>query len=607
MSFHLFRAMRFNSGWFILAGVFLLIFGSKLSLIHYAGSDLPVYDQWDAEAEFTFRPWLEHRLGWQDIYQAHNEHRLITTKLYALSLLNVTGQWNGLVETSANAVIHTISAIILLLLSRRWLSGHWLTAFGVLLFLLFALPFSWENTLAGFQVQFYFLLLFSVGHLVFSLESDCFSWRWGVGQLCGVLALASMASGFLSALAIMAILIWLIISGRRWTRQRWITAAISILIGIAGWCMRVDVPGHLSLHATNVSNFLVSFLRLLAWPGPVIVPFMILPALLFLRRIILLRNTRKADALLFGLLAWCLLQCAALAFGRGGGGVLASRYFDLLAVNVALSFVFIVTELSGRIRWVVANAWFVIVTAALFALSLHEWRYGVLPLKGAHEIQQQHTRDYVRTGAPAELLDKGWPEIPYPDPGVLKARLDLPAIQEILPPSVHRSLSLAPVPTPDRQSVPQSLPPAPWPIAFSSYSTSDTGRRVWRSADQPAATRPILRFRIAGDLGQDASGLKLVLKSAHGEVALVPESPPGNRWKAITVARPSGVWWIEATAENPTAWFAVTEPVEIGRLTWTAEKLIKHHMIFLLVGGLFLIAGFLFRRSNTLPSFNAAS
>jgi hypothetical protein len=130
---------------------------------------------------------------------------------------------------------------------------------------------------------------------------------------------------------------------------------------------------------------------------------------------------------------------------------------------------------------------------------------------------------------------------------------------------------------------------------------------VWRSADQPAATRPILRFRIAGDLGQDASGLKLVLKSAHGEVALVPESPPGNRWKAITVARPSGVWWIEATAENPTAWFAVTEPVEIGRLTWTAEKLIKHHMIFLLVGGLFLIAGFLFRRSNTLPSFNAAS
>jgi hypothetical protein len=462
--------------------------------------------------------------------------------------------------------------------------------------------------LAGFQVQFYFLLLFSLGHIIFSLESDGVNWRWGVGQLCGVLALASMASGFLSALAILAILIWRIISGRRWTCQQWITAAFSILIAIAGWRMKVDVPGHLSLHATSVSNFLVSFLRLLAWPGPIIVPFMILPGLIFLRRIILLVNIRKADSLLFGLLVWCLLQCAALAFGRGGSGVLASpRYFDLLAVYVALSFIFIATELSGRTRLRVASIWFVVVTAALLVESKNQWRYFVVPLKGAREIQQQHTRNYLRTGAPGELLGKSWPEIPYPDPGILKARLDLPEIQEILPPSVHRSLSLAPTPTQDRQSVPQALPPAPWPIAFSSYSISDTGRCVWRSADQPATTRPILRFRIAGDLGQDASGLTLVLKSAHGEVALAPESPPGNRWKSITVERPSGVWWIEATAEKPTAWFAVTEPVEIGRLTWIAEKLLKHHMIFLITGGLFLVAGFLFRRSNSIPSLNAAS
>jgi hypothetical protein len=258
-------------------------------------------------------------------------------------------------------------------------------------------------------------------------------------------------------------------------------------------------------------------------------------------------------------------------------------------------------------RIVVASTWFIVVTAALSAQSWHEWRCGVLPLKGVREIQQEHTRNYVRTGAPGELLGKSWPEIPYPDPGVLKARLDLPEIQEILPPSVHRSLSLAPAPTPDRQSVPQSLPPAPWPIAFSSYSTSDTGSCEWRSANQPATTRSILRFRIAGDLGGTATGLKLVVKSARGEVALVPDSPPGNRWKTTTIERPRGVWWIEASDENPNAWFAVTEPVEIGRLIWITEKVIKHNILFFASGAFLLIAGFCCRRNGSTTALNVAA
>jgi len=593
MSLHLFRPMRFYSGWFILAGFFLLIFGCKLCLIQYAGSDLPVYDQWDAEAEFTIRPLLEHRLAWSDLYQAHNEHRLITTKLYSLCLLSMSGQWNGFVETSANAAIHTFSAVVLLLLARRWLSGHWLKVFGVLLFLLFALPFSWENTLVGFQVQFYFLLLFSIGHIIFSLESDQFSWRWALGQLCGVLALASMASGFLSALAVLSILIWRIFCRERLTGQQWMSAVFSILNIIAGWYMKVDVPGHASLHASGVGNFLGSLLRLLAWPAPGSVPILILPAIVFLRRVVLLRSTRKDDAILLGLLAWCLLQAAAVAFGRGGGGVLTSpRYFDLLAVNVALVFVFIITELAGRTRLCVAGVWCVAVTAALLVESKNQWHFFVVPLKGAREIQIQHTRDYVRTGAPEELLGKSWPEIPYPNAGVFKERLDVPAIREILPPSVHRSLSLEPGSAATRQNVPAALPPAPWPIAFSSYSVTDAGKCAWRSGYQPATTRSILRFRIAGDLGPGTNGLRLVVKSARSETAVMPESRPGNHWKTLTIVRPPGVWWIEAVDENPTVWFAVTEPVEIGKLTLSAEKLLEHHLSVISAGGVLLLMGF---------------
>jgi hypothetical protein len=116
-----------------------------------------------------------------------------------------------------------------------------------------------------------------------------------------------------------------------------------------------------------------------------------------------------------------------------------------------------------------------------------------------------------------------------------------------------------------------------------------------------------LRFRIAGNLGPEANGLKLVLKSARNEVALVPDSPPGNRWKTITVARPSGVWWIEATAENPSAWFAVTEPVEIGMTTWITEKVIKYNILFFVAGGVLLIAGFCCRRDDSIPALNLTS
>jgi hypothetical protein len=178
---------RFSS-WLVLAGFALLIFGGKLWLISAAGSDLPTWDQWDAESETLFRPWLEGHLSVRDLFHPHNEHRLVTTKLYALGLLMANGQWDAFVETTANAAVHTVFAVLLLLLARRWLKGIWLAGFGALLVLLLTLPFSWENTLFGFQIQFYFLELFSLGYIWLAFESDRFGWRWGVGQACAVLA-----------------------------------------------------------------------------------------------------------------------------------------------------------------------------------------------------------------------------------------------------------------------------------------------------------------------------------------------------------------------------------------------------------------------------------
>ena len=131
--------------WLLVAGFCLLIFGGKLWLVSAAGSDLPTWDQWDAEGEVVLRPWLEGWMGLKEIVHPHNEHRVIVTKLFALGLFTLNGQWDGFVETVAAAAVHTLAALLLVLLGRRWLHGAGLALYAALLVLLFTLPFSWEN------------------------------------------------------------------------------------------------------------------------------------------------------------------------------------------------------------------------------------------------------------------------------------------------------------------------------------------------------------------------------------------------------------------------------------------------------------------------------
>lgn len=571
-------------------GLALLIFGAKLWLIERAGSDLPLLDQWDGEGESVIRPWLEGRLTASNIFSSHNEHRIITTKLYVLGLFVVNGQWNALVETTSNAAIHTLCALVLLLIARRWLAGGWLTVFGGVLLLLFALPFSWENTLYGFQIQFYFLLLFSFGHLVFSLENDRFSIRWSIGQLCGLLAVATMASGFLSAAALLVTLAVQWAHKRALTAQQITTGLIALALCVAGWAMKAAVPDHAVLQAHGIAEFVVSFSHALAWPGPVVVPIVFAPAAVFLIRCIRRRAVAHSEIVLFGLLAWSVLQCAALAYARGGGAVLSSRYFDLLSVNVALGWFFIATQLTGRIRMWSGAVWLCVVTFGLFDVTRTQLE-SPIPAHAVNRTEQQkRVREYVDTLDRRVFEGLSWPRLPYPAPAVLIERLSSPGIRNVLPPSVRKSASVLSDRLPVTTALPSTLRAASSSLVFNSWPARSTASS-WKSSVQPASTLPILRFQVAGDLSASSDRLRLVVKSAAGEVPVLPEEAPGLRWKTISIARPAGEWWIEARDSDPDAWFAVCGPVELSRLTRIVEKLVKNFAAFVIVGALFLCSG----------------
>src|SRR5690242_7592258 len=55
--------------------LFCVVLGAKFNLLQRDGSDLPFWDQWDAEGDFLFRPHLERGLHAADLFRPHNEHR----------------------------------------------------------------------------------------------------------------------------------------------------------------------------------------------------------------------------------------------------------------------------------------------------------------------------------------------------------------------------------------------------------------------------------------------------------------------------------------------------------------------------------------------------
>lgn len=568
----------------------LLIFASKLALIHTAGTDVPQLDQWDAEAHHTLLPWLENRLTSADLLYPHNEHRLVTTKLWSLAFVAANGQWSGFVTLIANAAVHTAFAVCFLLLSRRWLTGPPFFVFATLLLLLHALPFSWENTLGAFQIQFYFLLLFSFGHLAFTLGSTGFSVRWLIGQLCAALTLFTLASGLLSSAALLCALAVEFLRTRRLTAQQLASAVLALAFLVLGWSLRTVVPGHAPLHAQSIGEFLLALLQLFTWPTPLWLPLVLAPTLLFVLRLFRDRN-QPPDLLLVALLAWTALQLAALAYARGTQSVTSSRYFDLLVVHVALAFVFLATLPPVRFRRAILATWFIVTAIALVHLAHGQWHGIILPRAAQFATQEENLRRYLATNDPQHLAGKPFPDIPYPDSNVLVQRLSSPAVRNLLPPSIRKPVDLTSGSTDTPSVVPPSLLPSPFPIAVSTYSLSTAEPFTWQSATQPDSTLPFLRFRVAGDLGRPDTRLALSVQTRTAEIPVVPDSVPGERWKNVTVLRPAGPWWIAANDSDANAWFAVAQPVELGRLTWLAEKLLKHHLALAAIGLVFLLLG----------------
>ncbi|MBI5381809.1 MAG: hypothetical protein HZA31_07910 [Opitutae bacterium] len=570
--------------------------GAKLWLIRDLGSDVPFMDQWDAQARLLYIPYAEHRLAPQNFYWPHNEHRVLFTRLLNFALTYGNRQWDPLLEMCVNALIHVGLAAALLAFARRHARGAVWGVVALVTVAMLALPFAWENTLAGFQSQFYLIEWAALGMLWLCLPAQPLSARWWAGTLVGALSLGAMSSGFMAAAAALAVLVARAWCERRWTWRDTVAAMLWLAICVAGMKLINPVPGHLPLRAGTAGEWLLSLCTAMAWPAsdwPWCALLVQLPAIACAFSCWRNRRLAPADAVLLGLALWSWLQIAALAFARGANcGVLSPRYCDLYAIGVAVNAIALARMWRGRaaLAWsLVAAGWLVALTLGLRTQTDNAYRFYLDGFSAVKAGERRHMRDFVRTGDPAVIRNAPGNEWPHSTLEVMTEVLSHPGMRALLPVSIRPELALRPAAgsVGFARTAPVKLEGQPDHAVWSATS----GPAKFVSEPLPANCLPVLRFVFAGSADLPPDSLRL--ETADGcRVTPQVQRIAGHRWQTAHLALPTGSE-VRVVVELPAGrhWFAFAEPVEMGRGSWYAHHLRKYSVgIFGLSAGLLALA-----------------
>jgi len=597
----------FRSGWFWAASLFLAGLGARLWLIDRFGTALPFWDQWE-EARVVYVPFLAGKLSLTDLFSAHNEHRILFTRLYGLALLLLNGQWDGRLQMVGNALIHSATLAGLGGLMFRWLERKYWVWVWLPLALVLALPFGWENSLAGFQSQFYFLVLFSLLTLWLLGLHPPGSAPWWCGAATALMALFTVASGFLAAAAVFALV--LLRLGRQ--REGWKREAVTLLfcagVSLAGLALKTDVRHHQALQAHSLGDFVAALGANLAWPWIVVPPF----AVLNLLPLVALggfylgarRARHPAEEMTLALGLWTVLQGLATAYARGAEGkppgwrYMDSSCFILVAGCFSIAILlsrYLAAARARRAGQVIFGLWGIGCAAGLVLLTKRAWQVDIPERQFYFRCQLLNTRAFLATRDlrildhkpnPQLALYEGDPYAPRPAHAgeKLAAYLDYPGVRGFLPACVRDPLTLVPLHNHGfaTNGAARARPRIPGEVSWGSDTEAGAAATgSFESAPIPASKRPFLEFRVAGDLGKPGLSLAVVELSSGQTRAVQPRPAPGNNWRTCQVRAPRGAFKVVARDASANGWFAFQAPREVGGLSWAAARLAS------LGGGLF--------------------
>ncbi len=594
--------------------LFGVVLGAKLIYVGIAGSDLPNWDQWDAEALNLFQPWFEGRFHWLDIFRPHNEHRIALTKLLSLVQVGLNGQWDARFQCVCNATMHAALVAAMWLWLRGLIATAWARAvFFLALVALTASPMSWQNLLGGFHSQQVFLLGLSLAAFALLLDARPWSRRWWGGAICATLVLFSMGSGFFAAAVVFGAAA---VDGLRFGawRERLPTLGLTTLLVGAGWFLHVDFAPHEPLKAHTLHDFALTFWRACQWPAREFVIFAVVAWVPWCWLVVRVwRAGRTADPrerVVAATGAWVLLQYVAAAYARGAGGEWpADRYFDTealgLLANAAALVVFFAASRSRAM--LVGGLAFAALWAGLLAHGLvQHWPhvFGDLKLM-SRELRRDElvTRAYLASNDRA-ILERE-PVLPYPGADAFADRIDPPVIRALMPVSVRAPLPLTattrggnfictdftlrpqpPLDTPKPANIRDGLSPTTprldYAITWGSFGAKTASD--WESEPLHPTHGGWLKFEMAGDTDASDVSLQLVDARTRRPVADVrPTKASHNSWRAAYVPVPERAFVVVARVTDPAHWLAFSQPTEMAAISHAMWLVVKNGELVLWV------------------------
>lgn len=434
-----------------LIGLALLLAAAVLAFrIRYINTfavDFPFWDQWDAEIDFLFRPWIEGTLAWQELVSAHNEHRLFFTRLLSLTWFEFNDyRYSNILSAKLNAALLTLAYCAgLIALFRR--SEHMAPTLLAAVFTatLLASPLDWSNNLIGFQSQFYFLIAFTLTGLAYAASNREGSRLYVPLGVSSIAATMSMASGVLTAPALLAVCMARAWCGRLDLKTLLKVAPALLVIAAVGYYAVPNLAHHDPLRAQSIGDFARALTTVLSWPLPAspYSPFLVhaptLGAVILLARH---RKYERTDLIFFGLAAWFLLQCTAIAHSRGAElTAIPSRYMGIVLTGLAASFWFLARGVSlawqfrsawtGKSGTLLGAIWLCSVAIGLGAQTSLAWE-AQKSFNADFRTQQRNLSLYL-SGADPQALDTEPMQIPYPSSERLKNLLSSSVIRDMMP------------------------------------------------------------------------------------------------------------------------------------------------------------------------------
>jgi hypothetical protein len=578
-----------------------VVLGIKLLVIQQYGNATPYWDQWDAEADHLYRPWIEGSLRWHDLFVPHNEHRIVTTRILALLLFEMNGRvWDPRLQMVVNAGLHVLALLVLVYSLRQSCPER----AGVLLFsfacIVFSIPYGWENLLAGFQSQFYFLLLFSFGFLWCTVQYGLSGkLRFLVGMVsCAVLSFFSLASGALTIAAGVGVL------GAQWMRgvqKNNTTIGLMLflfILFIVAIVLTPTISGHAVLKAKSFSDYVDALLQVTSWPAkPVFGIFIYTPMLVFIVwQLVNWRVSQHTAWFAFAMCLWSICQILAISYGRTVG-ILSSRYLDVFSIGLITNFVCILILRDNCKSWenlikCFLIFWLLIVIHGFTKITPHAIS-DVQEKQYTGGEQEKNIRAYLTSGDFAHLEHKPFLHIPYPNAERLKNLLDNKTIKAFLPSNLVQPLSPSHVEVSglilDTAGYYPTTPALQMGRTYGTYtSQGDAAQGIIRLDFDNTNSSMVYSFLVSGYPTQP--GMRLAVKDALGHTSRIrPDHDPKESWESFYLAIRHGAFSVFLEDRSASSWVAMSSPIPEGRLAVQRKFLLRSHRYVLTLGVVLLL------------------